>query len=183
MVARRCFEDQKHGGGEGRELVGGKIVELDEPHAAVAEPHCEIQPIGNRGVEQGRDRAIEIRHADPGDMNRVEPIGTVGLRQRAAERLQVLVQRGGASRTAGAVGPGHMKRSAPTLAKMPSIERAAVSGVSVSVSPMSVRARISIRMLQLGRDSARATDFPTSGVDLTLRRREPRYRGKEQTDA
>jgi hypothetical protein len=85
MIARRGFEDQKHGGGEGRELFGGKVVELDEPHAAAARPDREIETVGGRGIEQGRDRAREIHRADAGDMNRVEPVFILGLRQRTAE--------------------------------------------------------------------------------------------------
>jgi hypothetical protein len=74
-----------------------------------ARPDREIETIGRCGVEQGRERASEIRCADAGDMNRGEPILIVGVRQRTAERLQVPAQRARPPGMAGAVGPGHVK--------------------------------------------------------------------------
>jgi hypothetical protein len=87
MVAGGRLDNEKHGGGEGRELAGDKIVELDKPYAASARTYREIEAIGVCGVEQGKKHAAEIRRADAGDMNRVEPALIVGLRLRAAERL------------------------------------------------------------------------------------------------
>ena len=64
---------------------------------SAARPHGEIETIGIRGVEQGRERATEIRRADAGDMDRVEPVLIVGVRQRTAERLQELRAASGAA--------------------------------------------------------------------------------------
>jgi len=51
MIAQRCFDDQKHGGGEGKELVGGKVVELDEPHTKATRTHGKVETIGGCSVE------------------------------------------------------------------------------------------------------------------------------------
>jgi len=65
VIGGRRLDDQKHGGGEGRELVSGEVVELDEPHAGPARPDREIETVGGRGIEQGRDPPRRCRRYEP----------------------------------------------------------------------------------------------------------------------
>ena len=56
------------------QLICLEIVELDEAHPGAARPYGEIQTVGLRGIEQGRDLAVDVRCTDAGDVNGVEPI-------------------------------------------------------------------------------------------------------------
>ena len=58
------------------------------PHPCNTVPQVEIETIAERRFEQGRDRAVEIGRADAGNVDRVEPVGVFGLRQRTTQRLQ-----------------------------------------------------------------------------------------------
>ena len=75
-------------GGEGRQFVGGEIVELDEHHLGTVRPDDQAEPFGDRRVEQGRDGAAEIGVADAVDVNRIEPVFVVGVGLRSSERFQ-----------------------------------------------------------------------------------------------
>jgi hypothetical protein len=82
MIARRRFDDEKHGGGDARQFVGGKVVELDEADAFAVRAHGQVETVGARGLKQGRDRATKIFGTDAGDVDRIEPVGILRLRQR-----------------------------------------------------------------------------------------------------
>jgi hypothetical protein len=72
-------------------LAGRQVVELDEPHTAAVRTFGEVEAVGDaRGVKQGRDRAVKIGGADARNMNRIEPVGIVGLRQRGRRGLPAL---------------------------------------------------------------------------------------------
>jgi hypothetical protein len=58
-IAGRGLNGEKHGGGEGRELIGLQIVELDEADARPVRAHDQIaSPAGGVTEDLGRRRGI-----------------------------------------------------------------------------------------------------------------------------
>ena len=109
-ITGRGFEGEKRGGGEGRELIGLEVVELDEGHAGPVRPHDDIALVGGCDVEHRGQGAAKIGEADV-----------------AAEQFLVAGARSSRS---------HRKRVAPTLAKASIIARASVCPVLALSSPM-----------------------------------------------
>ena len=84
-IAGRGFEGEKHGGGEGRELIGLQIVELDEGDAWPVRAHDEI------ALPAGRHRASRAGCASVRPVTRCAE--TVPCRRRRWSRSHRSVQR------------------------------------------------------------------------------------------
>ena len=78
MISRRRLDNEKHGGGTVVQFVSRNVVELNESHVLAVRPQVEIETVGERRLEQSRDRAVEIGRADAGNVDRVEPVGVSG---------------------------------------------------------------------------------------------------------